>query len=155
MGGDSTALRLIEFRPWSEINLESPWRDITLEAVVVSCSQSSIAEFLPNWRSCWLLSWAPDEAGQNLEAVLYENRRYLSTGLMLRAERGLELRPLHGPQRRKAGEPLPGTYTYLFYLFSRYHIIVIITILLSPYCWMNVQNTIAYIVGLDYSIHFS
>ena len=53
---------------------------------------------------------------------------------MLMAERCLELRLLHGPQRRKAGEPLPGTYMNLFYLFCCYHIIVIITILLSPCC---------------------
>lgn len=155
MGGDSTALRLIEFRPWSEINLESPWRDITLEAVVVSCSQSSIAGFLRNWRRLLIAQLSTRWSWPKFKAVLYENSRYLSTGLMLRAERCLELRLLHGPQRRRAGEPLPGTYMYLFYLFSRYHIIVIITILLSPYCWMNVQNTIAYIVGLDYSINFS
>lgn len=52
-------------------------------------------------------SWIPDqEVGQRVEAVLYENNRFLSTGLMLRAE---TTEWVQVPIGRMAGEALPGT----------------------------------------------
>lgn len=125
---------------WSKMTHENPWRDIKLETVVfslsVQCSQvdDNVGE------DCWLLGWAPDEeVSQLLEAILCENTRYLSTGLMLGAERHL------GPEEtewtpvprweKNGGWKLALHLTLICPVFSFISILLFLFLL---FCWMPI-----------------
>lgn len=125
---------------WSEMTRENPSRDIKLESVVFSLSvQCSQVDYSVG-EGCWLFSWAPDEeAGQLLEAILYENSRYLSTGLMLGAERHsraeeTEWTPV--PHREKNGRwKFAWHFMFICPVLS---LIIMLLLLFLLFCWVSI-----------------
>lgn len=135
--GDGTALQLIEFRPWSEINLESPWRDVPLEAVVISRCQPNTAGFLRLWRRLLIAQLSTRWSWPNVRGCLTRKQQIFMCWTHAEGWEVLGADTACTPERKGRWTLALALTCILVYLFSRYHAIVNIAILQSPIVeWM-------------------
>lgn len=130
-------------------------RDIKLETGVFSPSVQHSHVFYGVVEVCPLFSWTPDEeAGQLLEAVFYENSRYLSTGLMLGAQRHSGAEAYWMNPRSMLGEEWQvKACLALSFIYPIFFLIIMLWLLFysAGRLSLNLYNIIVYIIELPYS----